>query len=95
MEAIRYKAIPREIKVKISQLVFKKLKKKYNDKEPFRMWNNRIQQEIIKLQEKEKINRLIIFSDTSFRSIFDTIYKDLNLMVREGEKNKYTYFLNI
>lgn len=95
MEAIRYKVIPRNIKIKISKLIFKKLKKEYNDQQPYRDWKNRIEKLILELQEKNKINKLILFSESSFRSIFDTIFKDLNLMVREGEKNKYTYFLNI
>ena len=93
MEAIRYKAIPREIKIKLSKLIFKKLKRNYKDQQPFRMWNNRIEKLVLELQEKDKINKILLFSDSSFRSIFDTLYKDLNLMVREGEKNKYVYSL--
>ena len=70
-----------------------KIKRKYNDTQPFRTWKIRIEELILKLQEKNKINDILIFVDTSYRSIFDTIYKDLNLIVRGGEKNKYVYSL--
>ena len=93
MESIRYKAIPRNIKIKLSKLVYEKMKKKYSDRQAFNIWKIRIEEQIIKLQKRDKINKILEFNESSFRSIFDTIYKDLKLMERKGEKNKYVYFL--
>lgn len=105
MNCIEYKLLSRSRKESIALYVHKKLvKKMYYDLAPMSVWTNRIKNLIIEKEDKIKITKdgaeLNIDWDmnriSTWRSLFDIMYKDLKLILRTttGDMHtKYEYHL--
>jgi hypothetical protein len=98
MNSINYKNLTRSQKEQTAKYVYKKLiEKMFYDLAPMSVWTNRIKNIIIQKQKNFKIEIDWDFNSIStWRSLFDILYKDLKLIMRKevGDfKTKYEYHL--